>query len=252
MRSFEAATYDRYAAERERPSRDLIARLTGPPPRRILDLGCGSGLSTLALAETFADAEIVGVDISPNMLAAAARKLPRVRFAQGDAAHFDTAGFDLVFANAVMHWVPDHLAVLRRIALTLPEGGRLAVQSPDNEDEPSHRLMREVAKRLGMKVATRDPIGSFADYESALVPPCTKLDMWRTSYAHRLGGPDDIVKWVEGAGLRPFLDPLDAQARAAYLSAYAQEIAAAYQSSRAGVVLFPFPRLYLVATRGCG
>ena len=252
MRSFEAATYDRYAAERERPSRDLIARLTGPPPRRILDLGCGSGLSTLALAETFADAEIVGVDISPNMLAAAARKLPRVRFAQGDAAHFDTAGFDLVFANAVMQWAPGHINLMRRIAQALPYGGRLAVQSPDNLDEPSHRAMRDVAARLGVHVAPRETIGSFGDYEAALVPPCSELDLWRTTYAHRLNGPDDIVKWVEGTGLRPYLDGLDAHGRMTFLAMYGEAVAQAYPPSPSGIVLFPFPRLFLVATRGRG
>jgi trans-aconitate 2-methyltransferase len=57
MASWDAATQDRYAAERERPSRDLIARLVGPPPRRIVDLGCGSGLSTQALAQSFRLAE---------------------------------------------------------------------------------------------------------------------------------------------------------------------------------------------------
>jgi trans-aconitate 2-methyltransferase len=253
MKTFHAATYDRFAAERERPARDLIARLVGPAPRRILDLGCGSGLATQALAEVFPGAEIVGVDISANMLAAAARKLPGVRFVQGDAASYDTSGFDLVFANAVMHWVPGHLGVLQRIARALPEGGRLAVQSPDNEDEPSHRLMREVAARLAVQGSgAREPIGSFADYEAALVPPCAELDLWRTRYAHRLGGPDDIVKWVEGAGLKPYLDGLVGQGRAAYLAEYRAEVAAAYPASPSGVVLFGFPRLFLVATRGRG
>ncbi len=96
----------------------------------------------------------------------------------------------------------------------------------------------------------REPIGGFADYESALCPPCGELDMWRTTYAHRLGSPDDIVKWVEGAGLRPYLDPLDANARAAFLAAYGEAVAAAYPAQRNGVVLFPFPRLFVVARRG--
>ena len=252
MAFWNAATYDRFAAERERPSRDLIARLVGPPPRRVVDLGCGSGLSTVALAQTFPQAEIVGVDLSPDMLAAAARRLPECRFVEGDAASFDTAGFDLVFANAVMHWVPGHLGVLRRIAQNLPEGGRLAVQSPDNEDEPSHRAMREVAARLGVAAPLREKIGAFADYEAALVPPCVELDLWRTTYAHRLEGAADIVKWVEGAGLRPFVEGLEEQRRAEFLSAYAEAVAAAYPPAPSGITLFAFPRLFLVATRGRG
>ena len=91
--------------------------------------------------------------------------------------------------------------------------------------------------------------GAFADYDSALCPPCDEVDIWRTTYAHRLGSPDDIVKWVEGAGLRPYLDPLDAGARAAYLAAYREAVAEAYPAPPNGAILFAFPRLFVVATR---
>jgi trans-aconitate 2-methyltransferase len=257
MQPWDARRYDRFEAERARPSRDLIARI--PParaPRRILDLGCGSALSTVELARAFPEAEIVGVDVSADMLAAAAKRLPGAVFLHGDAASFDTAGFDLVFANALFHWVPNHLEAIRRIARALPEGGALAFQAPDNEDEPSHRLMRAVAARPGFEAAAeaaaaaRERIGGFADYEAALVPPCDEVDLWRTTYAHRLGSADDVVKWVEGSGLRPFLDALDADKRAAFLAAYRDEVANAYAPRGAGAVIFPFPRLFAVASRG--
>ena len=50
------------------------------------------------------------------MLAAARARLPRVDFRQGDIAGYDDPLADLVFANAAMHWVPDHLGVMRRLA----------------------------------------------------------------------------------------------------------------------------------------
>ena len=254
MQLWDAARYDRFEAERARPSRDLIARIPLKNPRRILDLGCGSALSTAELRRAYPKAKIVGVDLSPDMLAAAAKRLPEIKFVEGDAASFDTRGFDLVFANAVFHWVPGHLGVVARIAGDLPEGGVLAFQSPDNEDEPSHRLMRAVAalpefRDSARAQGAREPIGGFADYERALSPPCAELDLWRTVYAHRLGSPADIVKWVEGSGLRPYLDPLDAATRAAFLAAYAQAVAEAYPAQPNGVILFPFPRLFVVAAR---
>ena len=253
MPAWDVAVYDRYEAERARPSRDLIARLADLKPRRILDLGCGSGLSTVELARAFPDAELIGVDLSPDMLKAAAKRLPKVRFLQGDAASYDASGFDLVFANALFHWVPGHLAVLRRLAGALPPGGALAAQMPDNEDEPSHRLMRAVAALPAFagraNSGTREPLGGFSDYEAALCPPCAELDLWRTTYVHRLGGAEDVVKWVEGAGLRPYLDGLNAEARAGFFAAYSQAIAEAYPAQPTGVALFPFPRLFLVARR---
>jgi trans-aconitate 2-methyltransferase len=247
MRLWDAERYDRFEAERARPSRELIARIPLNSPRRILDLGCGSGLSTLELRRAFPQAEIVGVDLSPDMLKAAAKRLPDATFREGDAGRFDPRGFDLVFANALFQWVPDHLSVIARLAAALPEGGALAFQLPDNEDEPSHRLMREIA---GGDAGVREKIGGFADYDSALSPPCDDVDLWRTVYAHRLGSVDDIVKWLEGSGLRPYLDPLDAEGRARFLAAYRERIARAYPAQPNGAVLFPFPRLFGVATRG--
>jgi len=254
MQLWDAARYDRFEAERARPSRELIARIPLREPRRILDLGCGSGLSTTQLRQAFPKAEIVGVDLSPDMLKAAAKRLPSATFRQGDAGNYDSRGFDLVFANALLHWVADHLAVVARLAAALPQGGTLAFQVPDNEDEPSHRLMRAVAAMpafAGLSLGgKRETIAAFADYDAALAPPCDEVDLWRTVYAHRLGSPDDVVKWVEGSGLRPYLDSLDADKRAAFLAAYRQAVAEAYPTQRNGALLFAFPRLFAVASRG--
>ena len=74
-----------------------------PPPRRILDLGTGTGVVALALAERYPEAEVVGIDLSPGMIEEARRKLPpelagRVGFEVGDASALDCpdGDFDLV------------------------------------------------------------------------------------------------------------------------------------------------------------
>ncbi len=253
MQHWDAKSYGRFDAERAQPSRDLIARIPLEQPHRIVDLGCGTGLSTLALREAFPRASLLGIDLSPDMLAAAAKRVAKARFVEGDAALFDAAGFDLVFANAVFHWIPNHLEVIARFAAALPEGGALALQMPDTEAEPSHRLMREVAALPAFRDkcdgGAREPIRAIADYDAALSASCAYVAIWRTTYVHRLGSPDDIVKWVEGAGLRPYLDPLDWTERAAFLEAYCDAVAQAYPAQPNGHILFPFPRLFIVAAR---
>ncbi len=257
MQLWDAGRYDRFEAERARPSRELIARIPLKNPRRILDLGCGSGLSTVELRRAFPDAEIVGVDVSPDMLAAAAKRLPDATFLPGDAANFDSAGFDLVFANAVFHWVPDHLGAIRRLARALPEGGVLAFQMPDNEEEPSHRLMRAVAARPGFEAAARaagaarEKIGGFADYDAALSPPCDEVDLWRTAYAHRLGSPERHRQMGGGGGLAA----LSRRARRRIPAGVPGRLHASggrrpIRRSANGAVLFPFPRLFAAARRG--
>jgi len=83
-----------------------------------------------------------------------------------------------------------------------------------------------------------------------LRPLCSKVDVWRTTYYHFLGaGAKAVVEWFKGSGLRPFLEPLNATERAAFLERYTAAIASAYPPAADGGVLLPFPRVFLTAIR---
>jgi len=98
------------------------------------------------------------------LIEAARKRLPGLRFDLTGIGTWDDAGpFDVILANAVLQWVPDHAALMPRLAGKLEQGGSLAVQMPDNLDEPAHRLMREVAaagpwaEKLGAAAGSRAP-----------------------------------------------------------------------------------------------
>jgi trans-aconitate 2-methyltransferase len=270
--SWSAKQYVAFEDERTRPVRDLLAALPKLQPRSVIDLGCGPGNSTECLAALFPDAEVSGIDSSPEMIQAARRRLPQVRFwvqdidawlggaPCGDAppgdARRESGACGVILANAVLQWLPNHAALLPAIIGKLASGGALALQMPDNLDEPAHRLMREVAAvgpwaaKLAAAGAARPPLASAAWYYELLRPLCAKVDLWRTTYYHALaGGPGAIVEWFKGSGLLPFLEPLGLAERAAYLAAYTTAISRAYPSSADGGVLLPFPRLFMVAIR---
>jgi len=255
MSSWDPTAYGRFQAERKRPIYDLIARLPRSDYASIADLGCGGGQSTEPLAEHFPAAKIQGYDSSEPMLAAARERLPGLSFTRGDIADWSDPQTELVFSNAALQWVRGHIDVMARIASELPAGGCLAAQFPDNLDEPSHALMREIAAlpqfrdTLAAQAADRQEIGAFAAYDAALAPHCAHIDIWRTVYVHRLASPEAIVAWVEGSGLRPYLAPLTSEARAEYLALYGAAIAKVYPRQPSGGVLLPFPRLFVVAAR---
>lgn len=253
-----AARYSRFERERNRPAIDLLNALPSGPVRRTIDLGCGPGNSTELLRARFPDAALSGLDSSPDMLAAARQRLPDVAFEQADIAGWalrDGERFDLVFANAALQWVPDHATLLPALLHRLSPGGTLAVQMPDNLDEPAHALMRTVAAdprwaaKLAGAASARAPRRTPGWYDAVLRAHAADVEVWRTTYHHRLpDGPVGISRWFQSTGLQPFLQPLDAAERAAFLGDYEAALAHACPAGDDGSVLLPFPRLFLVAT----
>ena len=107
--------------------RDLVAWLDPRPGERVLDLGCGTGALTAAIAAAGAEAE--GVDRDEAMLTVARREHPGIRFRRLDAREISVdRPLDAVFSNAALHWMPDQDAVIGGVAAALRPGGRFVVE----------------------------------------------------------------------------------------------------------------------------
>ncbi|HYQ45423.1 MAG TPA: trans-aconitate 2-methyltransferase [Polyangiaceae bacterium] len=250
------ALYRRFEDERTRPAQELLARVFFDEARQVVDLGCGPGNSTELLVERFAGAHVTGTDTSEAMLESARKRLPACHFECSDVGSWQPAvAPDLIFANAVLQWVPEHEQLFPRLFAALAPGGVLAVQMPDNLQEPSHRSMREVASVgpwtsvLADAAQVRARIASADSYYDLLANEAASIDIWRTTYHHPLASPAEIVDWVRATGLRPFVDPLSDAQRAAFLEEYAKRVAEAYPARTDGKRLLAFPRLFIVARR---
>ncbi|HYC25995.1 MAG TPA: trans-aconitate 2-methyltransferase [Roseiarcus sp.] len=253
---WDVALYLKFEKERVRAATDLLARTPTRAPRRIVDLGCGPGASTHLLSTRFPEADVIGIDSSERMLASARMRLPMLRFEKRDIDAWTPAvAPDLIFANSSLQWLPDHHELIPRLFSFLAPGGALAIQMPDNRQEPSHALMRMVAAdgpwvdRLLPIAKTRAVIGAYSDYYRWLRPLGAKLDIWQTTYIHALNGVGELVDWFRGSGLRPFLNPLDECEREDFIARYMEELAAAYPSEPDGRVLFLYPRLFVIAAK---
>lgn len=256
MVDWNAGQYLKFEDERTRPSADLLRRVPLPEPGSCIDIGCGPGNSTELVVRRYPAARVSGIDTSPDMLARARERLPAVQFEQADILTWrPNERYDLIFANAVLQWLPDHPTLLTRLVSVLNEGGCLAVQMPNNLNEPFHRLMEKVASegpwapKLVAASAAREEIGSFESYYACLQQAGCSVDIWQTTYVHPLAGPDAIAEWFKSTGLKPYLDPLSSDEQQEYLRRYTTEIARCYPTQGDGRVLLRFPRLFFVAQR---
>jgi len=254
--SWSAAQYVKFEDERTRPVRDLLAHVHTTEVKTAADVGCGPGNSTELLQQRFPDAAILGMDSSPEMIEAARERLPAIRFEIADIAAWSNSGpFDVILSNAVLQWLPDHASLLPQLVARLAPGGSLAVQMPDNLDEPAHHLIRETAAdpRWAEKVAVPAKARLTRQkpewYYDTLRKTGARVDLWRTTYYHVLAGPAAVVEWFKGAALRPFLALLDKDEQVAFLAEYQAGVEAAYQPLDDGTVLLPFPRLFMIAVR---
>ncbi|MEW1954752.1 methyltransferase domain-containing protein [Terrabacter sp. NPDC080008] len=254
--------YAVFADHRGRPFTDLLGRVDARAPRLVVDLGCGPGELTLALARRWPDARVVGVDNSPQMLERARELDPdgRVEWVEGRAEEWDPTGagaaVDVLVTNATLQWVPTHLRLIPAWVGALAPGGTFAMQVPSNFDAPSHRLMREVAARHPRADDLRPGLErarSVADpqtYAALLLDLTPDVDVWQTTYEHVLPAPVDgthpVLEWVRGTGLRPVLGVLDADEQEAFTADYERELETAYPRRPFGV-LFPFTRTFAVA-----
>lgn len=121
-----APTYDAHAIVQGHAFAHLMSLVAGTP-RTILDIGCGTGTHTCQLAERFLDARVTGLDIAPGMIAvASAQASPKsVIWAVGDAeTQLPSSGYDLIVANAALHWFDDLPTALPRIASALSPSGQ--------------------------------------------------------------------------------------------------------------------------------
>ncbi|ACQ82324.1 Trans-aconitate 2-methyltransferase [Beutenbergia cavernae DSM 12333] len=254
MPHWDPTSYLTYADERSRPFVELVGRVPRAP-RTIVDLGCGPGHLSAVLRTRWPEAEILGIDSSPQMIerAVAENTDARTSYRLGDIASWaPPSPVDLVVSNAALQWVPDQLDVARRLREHVAPGGALAIQVPHNHDEPSHRLLRDVAAREPYAQHTEHVTlsrgTSATAYLEALAGPGWSIDAWETTYLHVLDGDDPVLAWISGTGARPVLQALPDELRRRFEAEYGAALRDAYPRRPFGTVL-PFPRTFVVATR---
>lgn len=250
MQDWNPTSYLRFEAERTRPIKELAARIHFPQAANITDLGCGPGNSTAVLCNQYPKARITGIDTSPAMLEKARAILPGCQFEESDISSWrPEKKQDVIFANASLQWVSDHETLFPHLAHQLSPRGVLAVQMPDNWQEPTHSFMRDVAKEQGHSQQHRDAILTAQAYYDLLCQAGFEVDVWRTTYFHVLPSTQAIIDWLSTTGLRRFVNHLTTHQQEAYLERYHELLKHHYKEQSDSHILMPFPRLFIVASK---
>jgi trans-aconitate 2-methyltransferase len=228
--------YERFRSERQQPFDDLLMLCHPAPGGRIVDLGCGTGDLTKTLHEEMEAGATTGIDSSTVMLEraqAAHSNVPGLSFERGDIATWLGEDIDLVFANASLHWVDDHLNLLARMRTALGSDGQLAFQVPSNFRHPSHLLAHEVAieppfideldgnapEDRGRFVLSPEVYADLL-YELGAKDQVVRMEV----YGHELESTSEVVEWVMGTLLTPYRKRLSPELFEAFVERYRERL----------------------------
>lgn len=253
---WDPATYLRFGELRVRPGIELMARIPDIDPRTVVDLGCGTGDLTAALARRWPDAVVVGVDSSTEMLEEATKHHPSVHFVHARIEDWEPeVPPDLVYSNAALHWLDDHSTLFTRLRSWLAPRGVMAIQMPSNWHAPTHTVPAEIldsgdwplrARNALMRARVAEP----PSYRRWLQP--LACDMWETIYHQELTGPDPVLAWVQGSVLRPVVEALSPSQADRFVEECRLRYAEAYPPTDDGVTVLPFRRFFVVAVDDAG
>jgi trans-aconitate 2-methyltransferase len=247
--------YGKFGDLRLRPAMDLLAQVGDLPEGAVVDLGCGAGAVGLALAARWPERALIGVDLSPAMLDKARTLGCYSDLVLGDAVDWRATGpVALIFANASLHWLGDHVGLMPRLVGMLAKGGTLAVQMPRQWAAPSHRFARDIATSMfagRFDYSESQPPVHGAQTYWAMLSGLGQMNIWETEYLQRLepvasGHP--VRRFTESTALRPILERLSAEEAQGFIAAYETALEAAYPVLQDGSALFPFLRIFFTLT----
>ena len=244
--------YEKFKEERFAPFADLVAVIRSRQGMEVLDLGCGTGELTRDLALLLPESRVTGIDNSPAMLERAAPLAgPRLSF-RLQKVEEASGTWDLVFSNAVLHWVDDHETLIPRLISLLRPGGQFVAQIPNNTTFPSHTCIIATAGEEPFRTALggwtrKSPLLPLDAYATLLHRCGTEgMTVWEKVYPHLVADADAIADWTRGTTLIPYLERLPTELHDPFMARYREKLR---QTWPTGPVLFTFRRIILSASR---
>jgi len=250
-----ATAYNKFKNERMQPSIDLVSRISGRQLERIIDIGCGSGMSTIPIREVWPKAKIIGVDYSEEMLKKASDSGMDVEWVRRDCSRKinDLGTFDLVFSNAFLQWVGNQEEFLKNTHELLNDRGIIAMQVPSFDGMPIKECIDSVAityKDAFSDIYTQQCHNeNVSTYYDILNRYYSKVEIWETGYYHVMENHEAIIEFIKSTALRPYISRLDEKGTNEFLKSVLEESKKYYKIQENNKVLFQFKRIFFVAEK---
>jgi len=255
-----AVQYEQHSTGQFEWARELMEKLHLRGDETLLDIGCGDGKVTVAIADRLPRGQVIGIDNSAEMIALAIRRHGRsvdrrLTFKILDVRDLDDQNrYDVIFSNAVLHWIKRHLPVLQRVCRALKPGGRLLFQMGGRGNA------REVVAVLNDLIQSRwsahftdftFPYGFYGISEytdwlarAGLVP--ARVECFPKDMQHR--GRDDLGGWIRSTWL-PYVERIPAQSREAFVDDVLDAYLRRYPLDENGIAHVEMVRLEVEAFR---
>jgi trans-aconitate 2-methyltransferase len=231
-RDWDADTYDRVSGPMARWGATVLSRLSLVGDETVLDAGCGSGRVTERLAERLPDGQVIALDGSPAMLDAARDRLARfdrrITYVAADleqALPIPPGSVDAVLSTATFHWVRDHAALFRHLALVLRPGGRLVAQCGG---EGNIESVRKAIAATGETWPGPWTMAGPAETERRLeAAGFTSIETWLNDEPTPLEPGEPLREYLRTVVLGAHLERLPADRREAFVEAVASNMPSA-------------------------
>jgi trans-aconitate 2-methyltransferase len=260
--TWNAADYNKSSPAQQVWAQELIEKIGLYGNERVLDIGCGDGKITAAIAEIVPLGMVTGIDSSTEMIRFAREHFPahihpNLNFVRMDASHLAfSEEFDVVFSNAALHWISDHRPLLAGIANSLRPGGRVLIQMGGKGNADQVFCVLKVLlenRRWGHYFAgfgfTHGFFGT-AEYrlwleESGLEPIRVELIPKDMSYLTR----DAFAAWIRTTWL-PWMARLPEREQPVFIEGVIDEYLARYPADANGEIHIAMMRLEAEAKKG--